>query len=181
MPYVLKKTVVLVGMMGSGKSAIGSALSQVIDVPFNDLDREIEMAAQATIAEIFTRDGEAFFRKREHQVLERMLKGTPSVLSTGGGAFMAQNNRDLIGTQGFSVCLGADVDLLWSRVRHKTTRPLLQTADPLATLTEIYNERAATYALADIVVEGRPEYSIEKMTDQVVKALISNGVLSEGK
>ena len=137
--YRLHQTVVLVGMMGSGKTAIGKALSQALNVPFRDSDDEIVAAAQQSIAEIFTRDGEAFFRMRETEVISRLLTMTPGVLSTGGGAFLRGENREAIDADGVSVWLDAPLGLLWERVRGKDTRPLLRTENPKATLTEIYN------------------------------------------
>jgi shikimate kinase len=169
----LKKTVVLVGMMGSGKSAIGRTLSQSLQVPCRDSDTEIENAAQRTIPEIFERDGEPFFRARESEVIERLLAGTPSVLSTGGGAFLAKRNRDAISAYGVSVLLDADLPLLWDRVRHKDTRPLLRTPDPLGTLTEIYKARANVYAQADLRVSAEPAYSIDEMTQAVIDILMT--------
>ena len=115
----LKKTVVLVGMMGAGKTAVGTALARDLSVPFRDSDEEIVRAANRSIAEIFERDGEAFFRARETEVLGRLLHGNPCVLSTGGGAFLAAVNRDLIRKAGVSVWLRVDIDLLWQRVRHR--------------------------------------------------------------
>lgn len=120
---VLHKTIVFVGMMGAGKTAVGRALAAQLGVAFRDSDHEIEDAAQRSIAEIFARDGEAFFRRKETQIIERLLKGTPGVLSTGGGAFMSEANRRMISQMGVSVWLDADLDLLWERVRHKDTRP----------------------------------------------------------
>ena len=171
LPFQLKKTVVLVGMMGSGKTAIGTALAQRVSVPFLDSDAEIEAASNMTIAEIFARDGEAFFREKETQVLKRLLTGEPAVLSTGGGAFLQSRNREIIDRKGVSLWLRADLDLLWSRVRHKTTRPLLLTDNPRATLKEIYDARQPIYAKAHLVVDADPAFSIEKMTDQVVATL----------
>ncbi|MGV6813226.1 MAG: shikimate kinase [Brevirhabdus sp.] len=173
----LKSSIVLVGMMGSGKTAIGTALSKALGVAFLDSDEEIVKAANAPIAEIFEKFGEPFFREKESQVLERLLDGPPAVLSTGGGAFLAPANRALISAKGVSVCLQADVDLLWSRVKHKTTRPLLLTDNPRATLEEIYTQRAPVYALADLVVETRPEYSIAETTRCVIDALEQAGAL----
>jgi len=167
----LKRTVVLVGMMGSGKTAIGRALSQRCEVPFVDSDTEIETAAQATISEIFARDGESFFRDRETEVLTRLLLGPVCVLSTGGGAFLAERNRKIIDARGVSVWLDADLDLLWERVRHKDTRPLLRTADPRGTLARLFNDRQPVYALARLRVRCDPAYSIEDMTDRVITAL----------
>ena len=112
----LRKTVVLVGMMGAGKTAIGRALSQRIGAPFKDSDAELETAATMTIAEIFERDGEPFFRDRETEVIDRLLEGEPAVLSTGGGAFLAERNRALISEKGVSIWLDAPLDLLWARV-----------------------------------------------------------------
>ena len=112
----LKKTIVMVGMMGAGKTAVGRALAQRLVVPFIDSDAEIEEAAQATIAEIFERDGEAFFRTKEAQVIARLLNGAPAVLSTGGGAFLQEVNRTRISSDGISVHLNASRDLLWERV-----------------------------------------------------------------
>ena len=167
----LKKTVVLVGMMGSGKTAIGRALAARLGVPFLDSDAEIEKAANATIAEIFERDGVDFFRDRETEVLSRLLTGTPCILSTGGGAFTLERNRDAIARKGVAVHLDAGLDLLWERVRHKDTRPLLKTDDPRGTLAAIYAERQPIYALAELRVTADPAYSIEDMTSEVLAAL----------
>ena len=172
MAYKLNKTIVLVGMMGAGKTAVGKALALKIGVPFLDSDAEIEQAANMSIPEIFERDGEAFFRKRETEVLQRLLVDEQKcVLSTGGGAFLAAENREMIGAQGVSVMLAADLALLWNRVRHKDTRPLLRTRDPRKTLADLYAARAPIYALADLTVAGCTEYSIEQMADKVLMAL----------
>lgn len=171
--YDVKKTIVLVGMMGAGKTAVGQALARRLDVPFLDSDREIEDAAQMSIAEIFARDGEAFFRDRETEVIGRLLDESHGVLSTGGGAFLAERNRRLITERGVSVWLNAPLDLLWSRVRHKDTRPLLRTPNPRATLAELYEARVPHYRKADLEVAARPEYSVSDMAEKVVKALES--------
>ncbi len=167
----LHKTVVLVGMMGAGKTAVGKALAASLGVPFLDSDAEIVSAANMSIAEIFERDGEPFFRDRESEVIARLLEGAPCVLSTGGGAFLAERNRTLISQKGVSVCLQATLELLWSRVRFKDTRPLLRTEDPFSTLRNLYEARANTYALADLSVQAKAEYSIEDMGIQVAEAL----------
>lgn len=167
----LRKTVALIGMMGAGKTAVGNALARLLGVPFLDADEEIERAASMTVAEIFERDGEAFFRARESEVLARLLAGPPCVLSTGGGAFLSPGNRALIADRGVAVWLKADLELLWQRVRHKTTRPLLRTADPKATLAALLAQREPVYAEAQITVEAAPEYSVEEMAAKVLAAL----------
>lgn len=167
----LRKTVALVGLMGAGKTAVGMALARRLGVPFRDSDAEIVKAANMSIAEIFARDGEAFFRRKEAQILARLLRGEPAVLSTGGGAFLAEANRAAISREGVSVWLKADLDLLWSRVRHKNTRPLLRTPDPYGTLRELYCARSPVYARADLVVTADPRYSIEDMAEKVLEAL----------
>jgi len=169
--FRVKKSIVMVGMMGAGKTAVGQALAKRLGIDFLDSDEEIVKAANMSIAEIFTRDGEPFFRDRESEVIGRLLDSKRAVLSTGGGAFLADRNRDMITDKGVSVLLRADLPLLWNRVRHKDTRPLLRTTDPRKTLTDIYNARAPIYALADIAVDARPEYSIEDMCDAVIAAL----------
>lgn len=172
MGWNIRKTIVLVGMMGAGKTAVGKALAARLGVPFLDSDTELVQAANMSIAEIFERDGEAFFRQRETDVLRRLLDDPrKAVLSTGGGAFLSEENRRMISAKGVSICLDADLDLLWTRVRHKTTRPLLRTPDPRATLAEIFAQRAPVYALADLSVTASPDYSIEDMTDRVIAAL----------
>lgn len=167
----LAKTVVLVGMMGAGKTAVGTALARQLGVEFKDSDEEIVRAASRSIAEIFERDGEPFFRARETEVISRLLRGTPCVLSTGGGAFLSETNRKLVHDVGVSVWLRADLELLWQRVRHKTTRPLLRTPNPRETLRELYERRQPLYAQADIVVESAAERSVEEMASRVVEAL----------
>lgn len=167
----LKKTVVLVGMMGSGKTAVGTALARMLGVPFVDSDHEIEAAANMTIAEIFSRDGEPFFREKESQVLSRLLSGDPVVLSTGGGAYMADKNRKMISEKGAAVWLRASDELLWNRVKHKTTRPLLRTDNPRKTLEDLCRQRNPVYALADLVVDADAAYSIEEMASKVARTL----------
>jgi shikimate kinase len=171
MSYTLKKTIVLVGMMGAGKTAVGRALAQRLGVSFLDSDAEIEVAANRTVPEIFERDGEPFFRTKETQIIERLLAEKRCVLSTGGGAFLSEQNRMNISGKGISVWLNADLELLWNRVRNKDTRPLLRTPNPKSTLQDIYDQRVPTYALADMTVVSEEEYSIEDMVDRVVEAL----------
>ena len=167
----LSKTVVMVGMMGAGKTAVGGELARSLGVPFLDSDAEIESAANATIAEIFARDGEAFFREKEGQVIARLLAGAPGVLSVGGGAFLHADTRALIRERGVAVWLKAGLDLLWNRVRRKDTRPLLRTPDPRRTLAELMDAREPAYAQADLIVEVQPDASIEETAADVRAAL----------
>lgn len=170
--FRLHKTTAMVGMMGAGKTAVGKMLAQRLGVPFVDSDAEIEHAANLSVPEIFSRYGEPFFRNKESQVIARLLAANPCILSTGGGAFLAQANRDAITKQGVSVWLDADLDLLWSRVRHRNTRPLLRTANPRQTLSDIYDTRVPIYAKADVHVKSHPDYAIEDMVDRVIQALL---------
>ncbi len=170
-PGRLLKTVVMVGMMGAGKTAVGRALASRLQVPFLDSDTEIETAANMTIPEIFERDGEPFFRLKESQVINRLLEEERGVLSTGGGAFLAPRNRRMISAKGVSVWLNADLGVLWNRVRHKDTRPLLRGPDPRANLERIYRERVPVYALADLCVASDGAATIEEMVDRVLTAL----------
>lgn len=171
MGWNLKKTVVLVGMMGAGKTAVGKALAARLDVPFLDSDAEIEAAANMTVPEIFVRDGEPFFRRKESQVIARLLDEARGVLSTGGGAFLAEANRRMISEKGVSVWLNAPVEVLWNRVRHKDSRPLLRTSNPRATLQELYEARKPFYREADLMVLSEGDVSVEQMVDRVLAAL----------
>lgn len=175
----LKRSVVLVGMMGSGKTAVGKAIAGRLGVRFVDSDSAIEDAAQATIAEIFARDGEVFFRDREAEVIARLLSAEPMVMSTGGGAFMAQRNRVTIAERGVSLWLDVPLGALWDRVRHKDTRPLLKTADPQGTLASLYAERTPVYALADMRLEVREGASVEETAAGVIDALMARSDVME--
>ena len=157
--------------MGAGKTAVGKALAARLAVPFLDSDHEIIKAASASIADIFARDGEEFFRARETEVITRLLHAKPGVLSTGGGAYLAAHNRQRISESGVAVWLQADLDLLWQRVRHKNTRPLLRTDNPRKTLAELYKARDPLYALADLRVACHADYSIEDMAQAVIGVL----------
>lgn len=169
--YAVRKTIVMVGMMGAGKTAVGRALAERLGVPFLDSDAEIESAANMSVPEIFARDGEPFFRRKETQVIKRLLLNERCVLSTGGGAFLSDENRALISASGVSVWLNADLEVLWQRVRHKDTRPLLRTPDPRATLSELYEKRVPFYAQADLSVTSHSQTQIEEMVDRVIKEL----------
>lgn len=167
----LGRPVVLVGMMGSGKTAIGKALAARLGCGFVDSDAAIEEAAKCSIAEIFARDGEKFFRARESEILSRLLDAGPRVVSTGGGAFLAPRNREAIAERGVALWLDADLDLLWERVRHKSTRPLLRTPDPRGTLARLLEERRPVYAQAPLRLIARPGDSIDTTTDRVLALL----------
>ncbi len=171
--YRLSKTVAMVGMMGAGKTAVGRALAARLDVPFLDSDAEIETAANMTIPEIFERDGEPFFREKESQVIARLLEEKRGILSTGGGAFLRADNRAMISEKGVSVWLRADLQVLWNRVRHKETRPLLRTGNPRATLGALYEARVPLYAKADLEVSSDGQVSIDEMVERVIAALLT--------
>jgi shikimate kinase len=172
--YRVSKTLVLVGLMGAGKTAVGTLVAARLGVPFVDSDREMEQAANRTVAEIFAEDGEAFFRQKETQVLDRLLHGDPCVLSTGGGAYLAEANRKLISQAGVAVWLRADLDLLWDRVKHKNTRPLLHVPDPRGKLAELYEARLPFYQQAQISVQAERGLTLDQMTDKVVAALVAD-------
>lgn len=167
----LARHIVLIGMMGAGKTAIGTELSRRLRVPFTDSDAEIEAAAAMSITEIFARDGEAFFRAREAEVLGRLLAGPAGVISTGGGAWMQAGNRDLIAARGMSVWLNCAPELLWARVRQRTTRPLLRTADPKGTLLRLLAERSPVYATAELEFLSRAGDSVEASATRLIAAL----------
>jgi len=149
------RTIVMVGMMGAGKSSIGRRLAARLGLPFVDADTEIEQAANATISEIFETHGEAYFRDGERRVIQRLLDGTPKVLATGGGAFINAETRAAIRAAGVSVWLKADRDLILQRVRRRSNRPLLKTPDPEATVDGLLAARDPIYAEADIHVQSR--------------------------
>ena len=149
------RSIVLVGMMGAGKTTVGKRLANRLDVRFIDADTEIEKAASQTIPEIFAQHGEPYFRDGERRVIARLLGEGPQVLATGGGAFMSPETRTAIAEKGISVWLQADVDLLLARVRRRSNRPLLENADPEGTLRRLVAERYPVYALADLTVTSR--------------------------
>jgi len=148
----IDRPVVLVGMMGVGKSTIGRKLAQLLDVPFADADEEIEEAAQLSVAEIFEKFGEAYFRDGERRVIARLLDGGPSVLATGGGAFVQPDTRELILQRGIAVWLDSDVQTLVERVARRDTRPLLRGGDPKEIVGRLKAEREGAYAEAPIKV-----------------------------
>ncbi len=150
-------SIVLVGMMGSGKSTVGSRLAARLALPFVDADHEIEVAAGMSIPDIFASRGEAEFRAGEQRVIARLLTQGPQVLATGGGAFMNADTRARIAERGVSIWLKADPDTLMRRVRKRGNRPLLQTSDPDATLRALLAEREPVYALADLTVTSRDD------------------------
>ncbi|HRK23605.1 MAG TPA: shikimate kinase [Beijerinckiaceae bacterium] len=167
------RSIVLVGMMGAGKTSIGKRLGQFLDLPFIDADDAIEEAADMSIPDIFARHGEAEFRAGERRVIARLLKQGPQVLATGGGAFMNEATRQAIREAGLSLWLKADFDVIMRRVRRRSNRPLLKTDDPEATVRKLIAERYPVYALADITVLSA-DVPHEEMVDVVVAALANH-------
>jgi shikimate kinase len=164
------RSVVLVGMMGAGKSSIGRRLAGRLGVGFADADNEIEVAAGMTIPDIFSTYGEADFRSGETRVIARLLEGGPQVLATGGGAFMNADTRGAIGAHGVSVWLKAEFDVLMRRIKRRQDRPLMQTEDPGETLRALMAQRYPVYGQADITIQSR-EVPHEKIVDEIVGAL----------
>ena len=149
------RTIVLVGMMGAGKSSIGRRLASEFNLPFVDADTEIETAAGMSIPEIFEAHGEPYFRSGEARVIARLLEGGPQVLASGGGAFINPQTRALIRARGISVWLKADLEVLLRRIKRRSDRPLLKTDDPEQTLKQLIAERYPIYAEADVTVHSR--------------------------
>jgi len=175
-PFALTRTLVLVGLMGAGKSSIGKRLAQRLHVPFRDADAEIEDAAGCTIEEIFERHGEAAFRDGERRVIARLLTdATPHVLATGGGAFMDPETRARIKEFGVSIWLRADLDVLLKRVKKRNNRPLLKRGDPREILERLITERYPVYAEADLVVD-----SLDGPHDQVVDDVLAQVARLQG-
>lgn len=172
-PAPLPKTVVLVGLMGAGKSAVGRRLAGRLGLPFVDADTEIEAAAGCTIEEIFRRDGEAIFRQGERRIIARLLGERPvHVLATGGGAFMDPDTRAVIRSRAVSVWLRADLEMLLHRTARRGNRPLLKQGDPREILQRLMDVRYPVYAEADITVDS-DERPPEQTADRVVAALES--------
>jgi shikimate kinase / 3-dehydroquinate synthase len=176
------RALVLVGLMGSGKTAIGRRLAQVLGIDFVDSDAEVERAADMPIPEIFARYGEPYFRDGERRVLARLLTGGPRVISTGGGAFMSEETRDRIKENGISIWLKADLDVLWRRVRKRNHRPLLQNDDPEGVLKRLMDERYPVYAEADLAIvsqDGPHDSVVEDLLVTLHKYLCADGVEDE--
>ncbi|MPZ39013.1 MAG: shikimate kinase [Rhizobiales bacterium] len=164
------RSVVLVGMMGAGKSSIGRRLATRLAIPFVDADAEIEKAAGMSIPDIFATRGEPDFRAGEARVIARLLDGGPQVLATGGGAFMNSDTRAAISAKGVSVWLNADLDTLMRRIKRRHDRPLLHTDDPAETLRQLIDARYPIYGLADFTVQSR-EVPHDKIVDEIVAML----------
>lgn len=168
--FSVSKTIVLVGLMGAGKTFVGKRLSERLGVPFVDADAEIETAAGCAIEDVFERYGEAEFREGERRVIRRLLAAPIHVLATGGGAYMDAETRLLIHERGTAVWLRADIDLLVARVARRNNRPLLKKGDPRQVLEALIAERYPIYAEADIVVDSVRE-SPETTVKRVIAAL----------
>ena len=164
------RLVVLVGMMGAGKSTIGRRLAARLQRPFIDADGEIEAAAGMTIPEIFEVHGEPHFRDGEARVIARLLESGPAVLATGGGAFMREETRSRVRAKAVSLWLKADADIIMRRVRRRADRPLLQTADPEATVGRLLAEREPVYQYADLTIASR-EVPHDRIVDECIDAL----------
>lgn len=164
------RSIVLVGMMGAGKSTIGRRLSARLALPFLDADAEIELAHDMPIPDIFAKYGEAYFRDGEVRVIARLLNNGPAVIATGGGAVMRQETRDRIREKAISIWLKADSDIIMRRVKRRSDRPLLQTADPEATVERLIREREPVYSQADVTVWSR-DVPHEKIVDECMEAL----------
>jgi shikimate kinase len=175
-----RRSVVLVGMMGSGKSSVGRRLAGRLGLPFVDADSEIEKAAGMTIDEIFASQGEPYFRAGEARVIARLLDGGAQVLATGGGAFMNPETRAAIRGKGLSVWLRATLDVLNRRVRRRTDRPLLKNTDPTEALRRLIEERYPIYAEADITVESR-DVPHDTIVDEIVAGMRARLLGNDGR
>ena len=177
------RSLVLVGMMGAGKSSIGRKLAQRLNLPFVDADAEIEHAADMSISDIFAKHGEPYFRAGEARVIARLLEGGPQVLATGGGAFMHPQSREAIRAKAISVWLKAEFDVLMKRIKRRSDRPMLKTEDPGETLRRLMQERDPVYAEADVIVHSRDvphEIIIAEIISAVAQRLEEISAISAG-
>ncbi len=165
-----RRPIVLVGLMGAGKSTVGRRLAQRLDLPFHDSDAEIEAASRMTVSELFAAYGETEFRALEARVVARLAADGPLVLATGGGAFMADATRDFLRASTVTVWLNADLDTLMERVLRRDTRPLLKTGDPREIMQDLIQRRYPVYGLADITVRSR-QVKREVVAEEIVEAL----------
>jgi shikimate kinase len=173
------RSLVMVGLMGCGKTSVGRRLSAMLDLPFVDADEEIEAAAGKTINEIFAEHGEAYFRDGERKVISRLLAQGPQVLATGGGAFMNAETRRNIKNAGISIWLRAELPVLMRRVMRRDNRPLLKTADPEARMRELMAQRYPVYAQADLIAESRDvphEVIVEEILERLVTGPLAQAV-----
>jgi shikimate kinase len=166
------RSLVLVGMMGAGKSSIGRKLAQRLNLHFVDADGEIEQAAGMSISEIFAKHGEPYFRAGEARVIARLLDGGPQVLATGGGAFMHPQSREAIRAKAVSIWLKAEYEVLMKRIKRRSDRPMLKTDDPGETLRRLMAERDPVYAEADVTVLSR-DVPHEVIIGEIVSAVMS--------
>ncbi len=164
------RSIVLVGIMGCGKSTVGKRLAQRLGLEFVDADSEIERAANMSVAEIFAEHGEPYFRSGEERVIARLLREGPQVLATGGGAFMSEATRNEIAEHGLSIWLKVDFDTVMARVRRRSSRPLLQNPDPEGTMRKLLAEREPVYARAALTVMSK-DVPHEAVVDQIVVTL----------
>lgn len=171
---VLRRTIVLVGLMGAGKSSIGRRLATRLKADFVDADSAIEAAAGSSIADVFAEHGEAAFREGERRVVARLLDGPPHVLATGGGAFMDPDTRARIRGRAFSIWLRADLDVLLRRVQRRSDRPLLKNGDPRAIMEQLMTERYPIYAEADLTVDTTDAPHVV-VVDDIVRRIASRG------
>ncbi|MCB1504398.1 MAG: shikimate kinase [Hyphomicrobiaceae bacterium] len=174
-----KRSLVLIGLMGCGKSAIGRRLANKLSLPFVDADEEIERVAGMSISDIFAQYGEAHFRDREAKVIARLLGNGPQVLATGGGAFMNEATRQAVAANGISVWLRADLRVLMRRVSRRNTRPLLQTGDPEGVMRQLMSQRYPVYAIADVIVESR-DVPHDVIVGEIIAALLASERLERG-
>lgn len=174
-PLRLVRTVVLVGLMGAGKTSVGKRLASLLGAPFIDSDTEIAEAAGMSIPEIFASFGEQAFRDGERRVMMRLLGDGPKIVATGGGGFVEPRTRAEIRLRATSVWIRAEPDLLWERVRDRPGRPLLQVPDPRAALEDLHRRRAQIYAEADITVDSRRDATPLTMAHEILAAVQTQG------
>ena len=181
LPHWLQgKFIILVGLMGAGKTKLGRIVASSINIPFIDTDAEIEKAAGYTVQEIFDRFGEKYFRDGERRVIERILREQPTVLATGGGAYMDSKIRNAMSTQGITIWLRADLDLLVQRTKHRSGRPLLNKGNAKEILSGLIAERYPVYAQSDLIIDVYDEPAL-RTAKKIIDLLISHNPKEDSK
>ena len=177
----LTRPIVLVGLMGAGKTSVGRRLAAALGADFFDSDHEIEAAAGLEIREIFERFGEKYFREGEQRVISRLLQQEPAIIATGGGAFMSPSIRQEIADRAISVWIRADLELLWERVKDKPTRPLLARPDAKEVLSGLLETRYPVYGKADVIVDSVRGLPHERMAQTILEAVQAHDKADPGR